>query len=896
MLTSGVRVGRYEVRELLGAGGMGEVFRAHDSRLGRDVALKVLSERFKLDPHRLARFERETQVLASLNHSNIATLYGIEVLGDTHALVLELVDGETLAERIARGPVPLTEALGIAQQIAAALDAAHEHGIVHRDLKPGNVKVRPDGTVKLLDFGLAKMADPALEGSDQQAATATALEFAAGGAGVMGTPAYMSPEQARGLTVDKRADVWAFGCLLYEILTGERAFGGESASDVVAKVIECEPDLGALPVGVRLAIRRLLRRCLEKDPRQRLRDMGDARLDLMDAADDPADEAGLGSDRSRNRGRLAGAAAIAAAISAMIAGTAVWLAVHSDLADPVPPPRVARFSIPANVPPPLLGGGLAISPDGQQFAYLTDRGLTVRTRDRLQTDVVVARSTVQGSPFFSPDGKWLGFTGWDTLRKVPAAGGPAVTVAESAGMGSWTGDDIVYTDMHGVFRISADGGKPEELIADPDPLEQAVSPQFLPDRQAVVFTVIPTRTYIAGFAANVPGARIDALDLRTGERRTILRGGGRARYVPTGHLVYAVGGTLYAAAFDLERLEMRGDGVPVVSGAGFLDFAVSDEGTLVYQAGEIDLRRELVWVDRQGAEESLGAPIRPYLYPRLSPDGLRVALDVRDSSDRDIWMWDFRRNALERFTRDPAGNPLVEWSPDGRYVVFGSDRFGVTNLFRQSSDGSGEPERLFASDRLQMAVCFPSEERLLFSASVPGQHRDIHALYLDGTRREEPLIHGPANELNADVSPDGQWIVYDSDESGQFEVYVRSYPDPYDGGRWQISSGGGRQPLWSRDGTELFYRDYSGAMMAASVMPGPTFIPGPVVKLFENARYGGSGAQGGGRTYDLSRDGSRFLMTKAVPSADDESSPSLVVVLNWFEELKRLVPVPQQVE
>jgi serine/threonine-protein kinase len=298
-----------------------------------------------------------------------------------------------------------------------------------------------------------------------------------------------------------------------------------------------------------------------------------------------------------------------------------------------------------------------------------------------------------------------------------------------------------------------------------------------------------------------------------------------------------------------------------------------------------------VWVDRQGGEESLAAPLKPYLYPRLSPDGTRVALDVRDR-DRDIWMWDLRRNALERFTRDPAGNPLVEWSPDGGYLVFGSDRFGVTNLFRQASDGSGEPERLLESERLQMPVCFVSDDVLLFSANVSGQHRDIHALFLDGQRRAEPLIYGPANELNADVSPDGRWVAYDSDESGQFEVYVRSYPDPYGGGRWQISSGGGRQPLWSNDGGELFYRDFSGAMLAASVSLGPPFVPGPVVKLFENARYGGAGAQGGGRTYDLSRDGRRFLMVKAIGSQREEPVPSLVVVLNWFEELKRVVPVP----
>ncbi|MGH8496365.1 MAG: protein kinase domain-containing protein, partial [Gammaproteobacteria bacterium] len=457
MLASGLRLGRYEVRELIGAGGMGEVFRAHDSRLGRDVALKVLSERFKLDPHRLARFERETQVLASLNHSNIATLYGIEALGDTHALVLELVEGETLAERIARGPIPLTEALEIAQQIAAALDAAHEHGVVHRDLKPGNVKLRPDGTVKLLDFGLAKISDPVGEGSNGQAATATALEFAVGGAGVMGTPAYMSPEQARGLPVDKRSDVWAFGCVLYEMLTGERAFGGERSSDVVAKVIECAPDLGALPGGVPRTVHRLLRRCLEKDPRRRLRDMGDARLDLMDATNDPAAEAAIETGRSTSWGRIASRTAIAAAVSAIVAGTAAWLLVHSDSAEQVPQPQVARFSIPARVPPPLLGAGLAISSDGTQFAYVSPRGLTVRARDRLETAVVVERAAVQGFPFFSPDGKWLGFMGWDTLRKVPTAGGPVVTVADSSAMGSWTGKHIVDADMHGLFRVSADG-------------------------------------------------------------------------------------------------------------------------------------------------------------------------------------------------------------------------------------------------------------------------------------------------------------------------------------------------------------------------------------------------------------------------------------------------------
>jgi eukaryotic-like serine/threonine-protein kinase len=884
MLECGSRLGPYEVLERLGAGGMGEVFRARDARLGRDVALKALFERFRLDPHRRARFEREARVLASLNHPNIATLYGIEDVGATQALVLELVDGQTLAERIADGPMPLSAVLAIAGQIAAALEAAHDCGVVHRDLKPANIKLREDGTVKLLDFGLAKIFDPTVAGSDPKAATVSAFDIGGDGA-IMGTPAYMSPEQARGLPVEKRADIWAFGCVLYEMLTGHAAFAGAHASDVLARIIEREPDLGALPRDTPTAVRRVLRRCFEKEPRNRLRDIGDARLELAEAGARDADDVTAAPRRDFQWRRIAIAAAILAGVSAVIVSMAARFATRSGTAA-VPAHPVSRFAIPARVIATASGRALALSADGAQLAYVTAQGLFVRSRDRLDGTLVHGLAGPgAGAPFFSPDGKWVAFTDGQALTKVPVAGGPAIVFAEvrPAAIGSWTAEGIVFADMRGLFRVPAEGGAPEALLTNLGPYEQAMFPQLLPERRAILFTIIPTRTNTPVSVANAPGARVEALDLATGERRTLIRGGGRAQYVSTGHLIYVAGETLYAVAFDIDRLAVRGDAVAVVAEPGISEFAVSDEGTLVYRSGTRSENNVLVWVDRQGGEESLETPPRTYSYPRLSPDGTRIALDVAGPPDRDIWMWDVRRKTLERFTLDPAGNPLMAWSLDGRRLAFGSDRFGVTNLFWQASDGSGEPERLLESERIQMPHSFAPDGRLLFSADVAGQGRDVHALATDGSARVERILYGPANEVSAEVSPDGRWIAYGSDESGLLEIYVRPYPDAYRGGRWQISSGGGRQPLWSRDGRELFYRDFSGAVLSAAVTLHPTFAPGPVAKLFDNASYLGSGSHASGRTYDLSLDGKRFLMIK-----QQEAPPSLVVVLNWFEELKRV--------
>jgi serine/threonine-protein kinase len=441
--------------------------------------------------------------------------------------------------------------------------------------------------------------------------------------------------------------------------------------------------------------------------------------------------------------------------------------------------------------------------------------------------------------------------------------------------------------MRGLFRVSAEGGTPEALLADLDASEQVLFPQFLPERRVILYTVIPTRTNTPGALASLPGARVEALDLATGERRTLVRGGGRAQFVRTGHLVYAAGATLYAVAFDIERLEVQGDPVAVTAEPS-REFSLSEEGTLIYQSGFSRANDQLLaWVDREGREELLEAPARGYAYPRLSRDGTRLALNTGGPPAPAIWMWDLRRQTLQRFTLNPAGNSMLAWSPDGQRLAFGSNRFGISNLFSQAADGTGEPERLLESDRIQQPLTFAPDGRLLFSADVAGHGRDIHALSMDGSHRVERILYGATNEGNAEVSPDGRWIAYDSDESGQFEIYVRPYPDAYAGPRSQISSGGGRQPLWSRDGRELFYRDFDGALLAASVTLTPTFAAGPVVKLFASANYFGSGSALGGRTYDLSLDGSRFLMIKQLPT--DEAA-ALVVVLNWFEELKRLVP------
>ncbi|MEO8257692.1 MAG: protein kinase [Acidobacteriota bacterium] len=892
----GRQFGVYRIESPLGAGGMGVVYRARDTRLGRDVALKVLPPAFARDADRLARFKREARVLASLKHANIVTIHGVEESDAITALVMELVDGETLEERLekrkARGKgLDAHDALTIARQITDGLDAAHEKGIVHRDLKPANIKITPEGVVKLLDFGLAWTGGiHAVDGmnGDEARSHPAPIENEGTQAGmILGTAAYMSPEQARGLPVDRRTDIWAFGCVLFEMLAGRRPFDGATASDVIASVIGRAAAFEALPPDTPEPVRRLLRRCLEQDSRDRLRDIGDARADIGEALALPGDgpervaPPNVSSGRWRRLWTSAGAAALA--------GVVVWFGTRPA---PAAPAAVSRLTI--AVPRSLAFmttpfGDVAISADGARFAYRTAQGLVVRSRDGLHESLLRLDGAV-AHPFFSPDGQWIGYSSGPRLRKVSVAGGVPVTVATTAPglVGRWGPEGIVFADVSGLFRVAAGGGTPEKLrMADLDAGEQASFPEPLPGGTAVLITVLLTRTN-AVTVGGTADSRIDAVDLRTGVRRTVVHGGGAARYIPSGHLVYAAGGRLHAVAFDAGRLEVRGNAVPLSTEAGASDFAVSSEGSLIYVAdgwGRSDA--ELVWVDRDGRQESLGAPPRPYVYPKISPDGTRVALVMWGASraDRDVWIWDLQRKALEQLIVDPTDNPTVAWSLDGSRLAFGSARVGgVVNTFWQASNGGGAAERLLSSPRVQMPATFARDGRLLVNVDVPGESRNIVALSLDGTQRTEPIVAGPASDLSVDVSPDGRWMAYDSNESGQFEVYVRPYPNAAQG-RWAISTGGGRQPVWSPDGRELFYRDFTGAMMAVTVTTTPSFVPGPPVELFDGTGFAGSGSAGSSQTFDISKDGRRFLMIKTA-----RAEPSLVMVLNWDEEVKRLVP------
>jgi hypothetical protein len=805
---------------------------------------------------------------------------------------LELVDGETLADHIARcrdatrgRGLPLGEVFAVAAQIADALEAAHRRGIVHRDLKPANIKVQADGTVKVLDFGLAAVSP---DGAHADIAASTITEIDGGVRAVMGTPAYMSPEQARGEAVDQRTDIWAFGCVLYEMLTGRRAFDGDTTLAVLAEVLEREPDLATLPTDTPPAIRRLLRRALSKDASTRQRDMGEARLEIADAV------ARVNEDTPQTAAPQRHAHGLRVTLAGVGGGLAAAVVAWFLAPSPAPTAPVSRFAI--GIPPAAavdfsgpVSRHIALSPDGMRLAFPAARGVTIRHRNMLRLETRELGKEAVGLPFFSPDGRWIGYVAGNAIMKASVTGGSAIEVAKvtAGATGTWGPGVIIFADVNGLYRVPENGGPAEQLAVKLGANEQAAFPEVLPGGQAVLFTVLQTRSNTVGTASLAPQARIDAFEFQTGATTTVVRGGGRPRYVPTGHLLYGVSDTLYGVAFDPDTLAARGDPVQLSTEAGSSEFAVSNEGTLAYLSGSNSRERELMWVDRRGGEESLGAPPGDYVYPRLSPDGTRVALDV-GGADRDVWVWDIPRRVLERFTNDPAENVIPTWSRDGLRLIFGSSRMGASNVYWQASDGSGEAERLLESSRLQQPVSLAPDGRLLISEAVPGRGRDIVALSLDGSRRVERILAGEATEGVPEVSPDGRWIAYDSNESGQFEVYVRPYPR-IDSGRWKISMTGGRQPLWSRDGRELYYRDYDGALMAVPVTLRPTFAVSPPTKINDGSQYLGGGSQLGSRTYDLSLDGSRFLMIKAA-NPRGATPPTIVVTEHWFQELQARVP------
>jgi serine/threonine-protein kinase len=895
-LSAGARLGSYEVVALVGAGGMGEVYRARDTKLGRDVALKVLPDSLAHDPERLARFEREAHLLAALNHPHIAQIYGVEDSTGVPALVMELVEGPTLADRISRGPIPLDEALPVAKQIAEALEAAHEQGIIHRDLKPANIKVRADGTVKVLDFGLAKAFDPTTSPGAGATMSPTLSIHATQAGIILGTAAYMAPEQARGKPVDRRVDIWAFGCVLYETLTGRRAFGGDDISTTLAAVLKTEPEWSALPSGAPPSLRQLLTRCLRKDSNARLRDIGDARIAIDDLLSGAVDESTPSTSRRASWRRLFIPAAMLVA-GGLVTGSVVWFAAHAT----VTRPRVSKLPISLPSTEQLsvndTGRHVALTPDGSQIVYIGANGTTlfVRPVDRLEA-TPLAHGVGLRDPFVSPDGQWVGFfDGPLVMKRVPLTGGAPVLVArlDAPEQGAtWAADGTIIfatgTTATGLQRVSADGGSPVVLTR-PDHARGETThrwPEQLPGGRTILYTVLAS-------TGGLDAASIAAVDLRTGRLTIVLRGGTGAQFAPSGHLVYATTGTLRAVAFDPTRLTIVGQSTPVVTQVritpvGAADAALARDGTLVYVVGgaEIGFTRTLVWVDRRGRETPIAAPQHLYATPRISPDGTRVAMMAVDGG---LWVWDLGHATLTRVTIGGTADLTPVWTLDGRRLVFASDRRGAFNLFSQAADGTGAVERLTDSPNRQgPSAISPEGTRVVFTERFPTTGQDVMALSLDGTHHVLPLVQTPVEENNGIVSPDGRWLAYEANDSGAFEVYVRPFP-AVNSGRWQVSTTGGTQPLWSHNGRELFYFAPNGALMRVSVVAGPAWTASAPTKVLEGP-YVVSTAGNSFRNYDITADGQRFLLIKASAGNARNPPPQIVVIEHFDEELKRLVP------
>jgi serine/threonine-protein kinase len=940
----GRQLGSFKVEALVGSGGMGEVYRASDARLGRTVALKVLPVGFDRDPERRARFEREARVLASLNHPNVAAIYGVEESGGVPALVMEYVEGETL-----RGPMSVERALGVARQIAEGLEAAHERGIVHRDLKPGNVMMTSEDEVKILDFGLAKVlsgAAPAVDGT--QAPTITGATSRPGV--VLGTAAYMSPEQASGKGVDRRTDIWAFGCIVYECLTGKRAFAGETTTDVLAAILKEEPDWRTLPAETPARVGALLRRCLQKDPRQRLRDIGDARLEIEEALREPdAGEDAGEAVRGRPHWRLvAGLAAIALALGASAAVVLV-----RQLRRPAARP-VARMQIDVN-PARQLGESLgdrptrtsfALLPDGRAlvFSGLGDKGpqLYLRFLDRWEA-VPIAGTEGGSAPFLSPDGKWIGFYAGDKIKKVQVEGGTAAAICDfPAARGtpfgaSWGPDDtIVFADHFRLLRVPTAGGTPEVLLA-PDRARGETAhrlPHVLPGGRAVLFNTLLS-------SSRWDNPRVDALSLETGERRVVLPEGSDARYASSGHLVFVRQGTLCAVPFDLSRLAVTGAPVALVDDvmqatnepSGSLNtfagqFAVSNTGTLAYVTGgpNRDVEWWLLWVDPRGEARPALPALGAYFGPRLSPDGRSVAY-FTVAKKAELYVADLGRATTMPLAVGGVADAGPIWTPDGARVTFSRES---RQILWMPASGSREPELLVesATTYVYPGSWSPRGDLLAYGQWDPSTRFDIRVLSVKD-RRSEAFLDTRFDETHPEFSPDGRWLAYVSDASGQREVYAESYPDR---ARVKISSSGGDSPCWSPDGSRIYYVDDTRVMVVDAAARPAFGTPRVFLDCF-GYRYSGVP----GRGYDIAPDGRRLLATGYLHGgrpiwradlpegignhlkryarddlarfehwlrADPERrlSPSLEralrpvpltrinVVENWLEDLERLVP------
>ncbi|MGA2215915.1 MAG: protein kinase [Bryobacteraceae bacterium] len=874
-LSAGTRLGPYEILAPIGAGGMGEVYRARDTKLDRDVAIKVLPAALAQDPERLARFEREAKVLASLNHPNIAQIYGIE----DRALIMELVDGATL-----QGPLPLETALDYARQIADALEAAHEKNIIHRDLKPANIMITPAGVVKVLDFGLAAVSQFSDPSNPASSPTLTISPTRAGM--ILGTAAYMSPEQARGKAVDKRADIWAFGVVLFEMLTGKPLFEGETVSDTLAQVLTKEPDWERVPTKVQ----RLLRKCLEKDPKGRLRDIGDA-WGLLEEAE-PAITA-------PSRSRLGMGIWIATTVAVLMAGvlgSGWWRATR-----PIDPPLKPLVRLDVDLGPSVsltapYGTAAVLSPDGTRLVYVSQGRLFTRRLDQPMASELAGTEGGYG-PFFSPDGQWVAFFAQGKLKKISVEGGAAFDLCNLAVLqgGSWGEDGniiVAIQDTSSALRsIPATGGEPvpvTELAAGEFFLPRW--PQILPGGNTVLFTAAP------GLNA-FDSANIEVISFADHKRKTLVRGGTFGRYLPSGHLVYVNGGTLFAVPFDLDRLEVHGTPVPVLEQvaysfqSGFAQLDFSRTGTVVYRTGgPLGGRVTVQWMDSTGKTQPLLAKPGFYLRPRLSPDGGRLAMDMRVGANQDIWVYDWKRSGMTRLTFDGSNQNQV-WTPDGRYIIFGGKR----GMFWTRSDGASKPQPLTRSSNVEYPYSVaPDGKRLAFHSATLGTGFDLWTVPLEsdggGLRAGKPevFLQTPFDERYPVFSPDGRWLAYSSNESGSFQVYVRAFPDQ--GRRWQISNDGGLTPTWSRDGRELLFRTEDNRIMVANLTAkGDSFAAdGP--KAWSEQRI--ADVSPGVPSYDLAPDGKRIVALMPADAPESPQALSHVVFLeNFFDELRRRVPV-----
>jgi serine/threonine-protein kinase len=896
---AGSQIGRFRIERELGRGGMGIVYLAHDTKLDRPVAIKSLPAQLMGNAMVRKRWKREAQVLASLNHPNIAAVYE-ELEGGEGYLVLEYVPGDTLAERITHGPLRLEEALSIALQVADAVAAAHEKGVVHRDLKGGNIKITPEGKVKVLDFGLAKAV-----GSEVPDQRTTATEPGR----IIGTPAYMSPEQARGDPVDHRSDIWSFGCVLYEMLTGRVPFEGKTTSDTLANILSKEPDWQVLPQTTPPNIRVLLRRCLEKEPRRRLQHIGDAVIEIRETLNPPPTAPPATSDQQLQK-RVApplwrfAVPWILTVLATMIAFVALWNPWRTSS---LPKSQLSRFVI--NLPQgesiastPLVsaaaaGSALALSPDGTRLAYVVRRGntnhLCLRSLEKFEAEAIPGTEGAQ-SPFFSPDGNAIGFYAEGKLKKVSLLGGAPQTICEAqvAGDGCWLEDDtIAFADgqKYGLWQVAATGGEPKQLTT---PLRflrgkrehSHLYPHILPQGKGVLFTIWnPGQSLIAMFS------------FETGQYRTLIEQGSCAHYVQTGYLIYLLAGDLMAVPFDLQAMKVTGPSVPVVEGVmslgwyGDAHFSASRNGSLAYVPASAAPapKRKLVRVDQAGKVEALPLPLGFYQSPRISPDGESLLVTELDPIPH-LWVFELARGSKRRFTDDRGDAYWAIWSPDGKQIVFNSSLGGPTmDLYSKPADGSTQEKRLTEhTSQLNLVPKSWADDGktlIIIQGVDPSTGYDIMMLPYEAASTPQPLINTRYNEFDPMISPSGRWVAYSSDESGRAEIYIKPYPGPR--GAIPVTTNGGREPVWDPSEKAMYYRDDTGRkLFKVSILTEPAVQVGSPELLFEGSFQV---ATYWGRNYDISPKGDFFILIEV---GEPQPAAQINVVLNWSEELKRLVP------